>query len=498
MKKVLFGLIFVVISLGMTAQTLVYTPALETPVDSATDQMPDVVLNWHAVTGTTNLQYQMQMDTSANFDSPLLVDVTQTLLTGYQTGNLLFNTMYYWRVRAIDGSTSSWSEVWEFTVFNTVTLYKPSNNASNQVSNVDLRWRNKLNSIDVTGVEFFNYQADTSMNFDSPLLIAGTVNGDVFIVATEWLRFGGHYYWRVQAGHSASTGDWTEPFEFDVLDAVILSSPKNNATDQVLDVLLKWKAVGGILSYCYQIAADENFNNLIFSGETDLLQIKAEFLMFGIDYWWRVRVRHQHDTSTWGEPRKFTSINTVLLSSPSSNQINVLTKPTMIWSAQTGITGYQLQIATDIGFTDLFYDIMPDPDVHSVKVTKKMEPQTDYFWRMRAFSDGGATADTTDWSDPWKFTTGFAQGIGDQKPAAFRIYPNPASGQAFMKIRVQESTEAQCKVIDLLGKTVLEQEISLNMGENIQAINLDNVRQGIYIIRLTIDGETMNQKLVVE
>ena len=497
MKKVLFVLIFVVISLGLAAQTLVYTPSLNSPVDSATDQMPDVVLNWDAVSGSTNLQYQVQLALTPDFTSPI-VDVTQTLLTGYQTSMLTFNTMYYWRVRAIDGATSDWSEVWCFTVFNTVILYRPTNNADDQESNVNLQWRDKLSGIDITGVEFFHYQADTSANFDSPLLIAGTVDGDVFLVPTEWLRFGGHYYWRVQAGHSGSSGDWTEPFEFNVLDAVDLSAPANNATNQVLSILLRWKVVGGILSYNYEIASDENFSNLVFSGETDLLQVNAEFLMFGIDYWWRVRARHQNDTTNWGDPRKFTSINTVLLTTPSSNAVNVLTTPTMIWTAQTGITGFQLQIATDIGFTDLFYDIKPDSDVTSAKVTKKMEPLTDYFWRMRAFSDGGPTADTTDWSEPWKFTTGFAQGIGDQKAAAFRIYPNPANGQAFLKIQVQEAAEAQCKVIDLLGKTVLVQKFSLNIGENRQAINLDNVRQGIYIIRLTIDGRTMNQKLVVE
>ena len=498
MKKVLFSLLFVVISLGLAAQTLVYTPELLAPVDSATEQMPDLVLSWNAVSGTTTLQYQVQLALTPDFTSPI-VDATQTLITGYPTTNLLFNTVYYWRVRAIDGATSPWSEVWSFTIFNTVVLYKPSDNASAaQDADVDLIWRDKLNSVEITGVTFFNYEADTSANFDSPLLIAGMVTGDVFTVPTEWLRFGGHYYWRVQAGHSGSTGDWAEPFQFDVLDEVELSSPNNDAEDQDLGVLLKWKSDGGILAYNYQIASDENFNTLVFSGETELIQINADFLMFGVDYWWRVRSRHQHDTTTWGEPRKFTSINTVELSAPSSDQTNVSTLPTMSWSSQLGITGFQLQISTDLGFTDLFYDVKPDAEVDDIRLTKKMAPQTDYFWRMRAFSNGGATADTTDWSDPWKFTTGWSIGIGDQKATAFSIYPNPASGNAFIKIHMDKATQAQCNVIDLLGKTVIQQELSLTTGENTQAINLDNIRQGIYIIRLTIGGVTVNQKLVVE
>ncbi|MBL7138535.1 MAG: T9SS type A sorting domain-containing protein [Bacteroidales bacterium] len=498
MKKVLFILIFVAVSLGMAAQSLVYTPALKSPANDATDQMPDVVLSWYAVTGSLTLQYQLQMDTSMSFNSPLLLDITQTLITGYQTSNLLFNTTYYWRVRAIDGATSPWSEMWNFTIFNTVVLFKPTNNANNQESNVNLEWRTKVGPTDISGLTYFNYQADTSMNFNSPLLVQGMVAGDVFKGTTQWLRFGAQYYWRVQAGHSTDAGDWSEPFSFNVLDAVTLSSPNNNSVNQVLDVLLKWKAIGGILSYEFEIASDENFNTLVFIGETNKVEVNAEFLMFGNDYWWRVRSRHQHDTTGWSEPRKFTSINTVLLKSPSNEQLNVPLTPIMMWTIQTGITGYQLQIATDMGFTDIFYDVKPDLLDSETKVTRKMAYNTVYYWRMRSFSDGGALADTTNWSDPWKFTTISPAGIEDPQVATLRIYPNPANGKAFIKVTAKEAAEAQCIVVDLLGQTVLEQAFTLNMGENTQVLNLDNLRKGIYMVRLTIHGETVNQKLVVD
>ncbi|NQV01157.1 MAG: T9SS type A sorting domain-containing protein [Bacteroidia bacterium] len=498
MKKALFLVIFAAVSLGMAAQTLVYTPALKSPANDATGQMPDAVLSWYAVTGTLNLQYQLQMDTSMNFNSALLVDVTQTLITGYQTSNLLFNTTYYWRVRAIDGTTSPWSEVWNFTIFNTVVLFTPTDGKQDQESNVNLKWRNKIGTVLISGLTFFNYQADTSMNFDSPILIEGTVAGDVFIGTTQWLRFGAQYYWRVQAVHSADLGDWSEPYSLGVLDAVTLNSPNDNAVNQVLDVLLRWKVIGGILSYGFEISSDENFNTLVFSGETDEIVVNAEFLMFGNDYWWRVRARHQNDTTTWGEPRKFTAINTVILRSPANDQLNVALTPTMMWTVQTGIVGYHLQIANDLGFTDIFYEVKPDAEEGETKVTRKMAGNTDYYWRMRAFSDGGALADTTAWSDPWKFTTTSPAGIDDQRVVSISIYPNPASGNAFVKITAKEAADVQCIVVDLLGKTVLEQQFSLNQGKNLQALNLENLRKGIYVVRLTIEGETVNQKLVVD
>ncbi len=498
MKKVLFLLLFAAVSLGLAAQTLVSTPALKFPANDATGQMPDVVLSWYAVTGSLTLQYQIQMDTSMNFNSGLLVDHTQTLITGYQTSNLLFNTTYYWRVRAIDGATSGWSEVWNFTIFNTVDLFKPTNNNDDQESNVNLEWKTKIGTVNLSGVTYYKFQADTSMNFNSPLFVQGTVVGGVFKGPTSMLRFGGHYYWRVQAGHTLDAGAWSEPFNFTVLDAVALSSPNNDATDQMLNALLKWKAVGGILNYEFEIASDVNFNTLVFSGETILVEANAEFLMFGIDYWWRVRVRHQNDTTGWGEPRKFTSINTVILRSPTINQLNVAVTPSMLWTAQTGIVGYQLQIAKDMAFTDIFFDVKPVVPTADIKVTKKMAYNTEYYWRMRAFSNGGALADTTAWSDPWKFTTMSSTGIDDQRVAGLAIYPNPASGHAFIKVTAKEASEATYIVVDLLGKTVLEQQFTFNMGENVQMLNLENLRKGIYVVRLSINGETVNQKLVVD
>jgi len=498
MKKALFLLIFVAVSLGMAAQTLVYTPELKNPANDATNQMPDVVVSWYAVAGSLNLQYQLQVDTSMNFNSSQLVDVTQTLITGYQMSNLFFNTKYYWRVRAIDGTTSPWSEIWNFTVFNTVDLLTPTNNKLDQESNVDLTWKSRKGLIDITGVSNFSYQVDTSMNFDSPLLYQGMVAGNVFKGTTQWLLFGTKYYWRVQAKHSKDVSGWSDPFNFTVLDEVTLSSPSNNAVNQVLNAALKWKVVGGILSYDYQISSNENFTSLVFSGETDTLETNCEFLMFGNDYWWRVRARHQNDTTTWGEIRKFTSINTVLLKSPSNDQLNVSLTPTMMWTAQTGIAGFQLQIAKDMGFTDIFYHVYPTMEASETKVTRKMAYGTVYYWRMRAFSDGGALADTTDWSDPWKFTTTTPAGIEDQQATSLTIYPNPASGKAFIKVNSKETTDASFVVIDLLGKTVLNHSFNLNIGENLQEINLETLRKGIYVVRLTVNGTTLNQKLVVD
>jgi hypothetical protein len=107
-------------------------------------------------------------------------------------------------------------------------------------------------------------------------------------------------------------------------------------------------------------------------------------------------------------------------------------------------------------------------------------------------------ADTTQWSTPWKFTVEGPQGINDPQNRLFSVYPNPASGKFYLKVSLKESMDVRYTVLDLIGKTVLDNVLSLNAGENIREISLENLPKGIYIIRLSLDGETVNQKLVVE
>jgi hypothetical protein len=497
MKKLLFIATLLVIGLSMMAQNRVYTPALNSPSDSATGQMPDVILSWYAVTGSVNLQYQFQLDTTMDFNSPLLVDETMSLLTAYQADQLLFNTMYYWRVRAIDGATSDWSEVWCFTVFDMLEPLKP--NSANQDADVDLTWKETVGQIAVTGVDFFDYQVDTSLNFDSPLLLDGTVAGDVFTGTTEMLMFGADYHWRVRARHGADMSDWCEPVDFSILDEVSLSKPNNEAVDQELDVEIRWTAVGGIVAYEYQVALDTNFTDIVFHGEIEDYLINCEYLMFGMDYYWRVRARHLGDTTMWSEVRVFTTIDQVVLKLPGDAQTDVSLTPTLYWYGQDAASGYQLQVASDAAFNDIFWDVSPAAAEDEIRLTKKLTAQTMYYWRMRAFSNGSVMADTSGWTDPvWSFTTGWPQGIGDQQSASIRIYPNPASDAAYVQVKSQVQGTATLTMMDLVGKTVLNETLTIAPGEEVIPVSLDNIRKGLYIVRLTIGEETINQKLVVE
>ena len=122
----LITFILLFITVGVMAQTRVYAPALRAPENEDDEQNPNVMLDWDAVTGQETITYEAQIATQEDFADA--VTFPQTDLTAQSTEDLLFGQTYFWRVRAHDdGEVSDWSEVWSFTVINTVEIKEPGN-----------------------------------------------------------------------------------------------------------------------------------------------------------------------------------------------------------------------------------------------------------------------------------------------------------------------------------------------------------------------------------
>lgn len=87
-------------------------PTLVSPANGATNLALNPTLTWDAVPTATG--YKVQVATSNTFANPL-VDQTVTG-TSFALSGLANNTTYYWRVKALRGTTETdWSNVWSFT-----------------------------------------------------------------------------------------------------------------------------------------------------------------------------------------------------------------------------------------------------------------------------------------------------------------------------------------------------------------------------------------------
>lgn len=146
------------VSLLATAQTRIYTPALRAPADNATTQMPDVTLDWDAVTGQgENITYTVQLAQNADFSDA--ISFGPTILTAFKMSELKFNEVYLWRVKATDGTlTSEWSAPFNFRVTSTVNITSPNNQS---VQNPDplIKWN------PITGITHYDIQIDTAYSW---------------------------------------------------------------------------------------------------------------------------------------------------------------------------------------------------------------------------------------------------------------------------------------------------------------------------------------------
>jgi hypothetical protein len=279
---------------------------LVSPLDSTLHCSPDTILKWvTTITGCTYFDYEL--DTSANFTSPLLYsNSVNGTLNQANPANLHFGMKYYWRVRGRHSKdTSAWSHDTTafanyrcFFTLDTLALYLPSNSTNNVNPDVLMKWRK------VTGIIKYEYQTDTTNLFNSPKLFIGFANNPSTPPSTpsakaDTLDFATLYYWRVRAINSADTSEWSLIRQYTVLDTVTLSSPTIGQTVLTATPLLKWTRITGITGYELEIDTVSGFTNpvLYTSGDTDRQNVNT--LNMGKTYFWRMRVISSRDTSSW-------------------------------------------------------------------------------------------------------------------------------------------------------------------------------------------------------
>ncbi|MCE3227090.1 MAG: hypothetical protein K0S32_1641 [Bacteroidetes bacterium] len=92
-------------------------------------------------------------------------------------------------------------------------------------------------------------------------------------------------------------------------------------------------------------------------------------------------------------------------------------------------------------------------------------------------------------------TPAFSNPVGVKKNLAegeLNVYPNPASA----KVVVQYNSSFDSKVVmkNMLGQTVFEKQFTGNVSEE---INVQNIKNGSYIMTITENDRTINKKLLV-
>ncbi|NTW32145.1 MAG: T9SS type A sorting domain-containing protein [Bacteroidetes bacterium] len=383
-----------------TKGTMPSPPNLVSPLDLAVNQMPNSLLRWSPILKATS--YRVELDTNSSFLNPYILLSADTSIN---TQNLLFGEKYFWRVNAIDSINnvfSNWSLTKSFTITNTIGLISPLDNATNQFLSTPLKWEG------ITGITKYDYQIDTTANFNSAQLLFDSVAAPATTVSlSAFIDYSTKYYWRIRARKIADTTLWSPVWSFSTLDTMPsfpnLVSPADLSSNQMPNVLLDWDSISGATSYMVELDTNILFSNSdTLSSVGTSSSVNAQKLLFGGTYYWHVKAINSTDSSAWSLIRSFTVIDTVGLISPVDNSAYQLLNTPLKWQVVTGITKYNYQVDTTSNFnsTVLFSNYV-NSTITNVNIDSVIDFGTKYYWKVRAIN----SVDTSLWSPVWSFTT---------------------------------------------------------------------------------------------
>ena len=91
------------------------------------------------------------------------------------------------------------------------------------------------------------------------------------------------------------------------------------------------------------------------------------------------------------------------------------------------------------------------------------------------------------------------QNVGNK--ASFGIYPNPAVDKKFTllyDVKEKTANTGKAEIYDLSGKKVYETLLSNQSGLYQKEVNIQNLKAGIYLVKINFGGVTETKKLIVK
>ncbi|MFX1500394.1 MAG: hypothetical protein ACFFDH_05450 [Promethearchaeota archaeon] len=225
-------------TLNISYSTVLIAPSLNIPEDNDHVNIPYPYFEWYSLSGA--IEYFFQLDTSTNFDSIDLRNIT-TSNNHYSPITPLSDGMWYWRVAAIDSE----GDIGIFSNHRTLIIDTPPGIPILEVPNNQsyinsLRPTFSWNS--VPDAVNYTLQLDTSTLFSSADLInffdINSINYEITSNLSD-----GEWYWRVCAfDTSGNRGNYSSYFSF-TIDTIIPT------VDNPEDILYKEGSIGNNITW---------------------------------------------------------------------------------------------------------------------------------------------------------------------------------------------------------------------------------------------------------
>jgi hypothetical protein len=335
-----------------------------------------------------NLLSQFEVDTNANFSSPMRILRTQNSNIFEDTSLFNFGRKIFWRARVFNnyGDTFAWSPVWNYTMHSA-----PSLNGSSNVTLVDPLF---LPSWQATGLSRIILQLDTtnqfnSINFIEKEIIAGRVSDTL-----KDLMFGKDYFYRIKLIYGLNQTPWSVTRQIRVKSAIGSINPGNGSVINGLTVSFNWTSMSGV-RFKAELFNDSGQTQLMRDTLTSANNFAANHpLQLNKWYRWRIRAFHEKDTLPWQVANFRTYTGMLNLGAPNNNATNVNVRPRFSFRKQTWGTSHVMEIDTGTSFgstSSSFYIKVIDSFnydgsfYHYIDTVLRYNQR--YVWRVYAFKD---------------------------------------------------------------------------------------------------------------
>lgn len=294
------------------------------------------------------------------------------------------------------------------------------------------------------------------------------------------------------------------------LAAPMLILPLDNAQLPPQPVTFSWSAVAEASTYRLQVSISSSFSQTTMDRAGIASTTSTiEPLDPGTLYYWRVAAVGQNGEGPYSPARSFRLVSQLLPSAPElTNPPNGVTDlpltVLLTWKEAERASAYQVQVSTQTDFSILRTD---HSGISAMNLTlMNLQPQTVYFWRVRALNDAGASP----FGEVRQFRTGVVTSVeyrGEELPKEFILaqnYPNPFNPETTIEFALPEGSYVSLMVTDYLGRRVA----TLHNGQlagGVYRIRWDgsdengrNLGSGIYFCRVTgisSDGQTFSRTI---
>ena len=386
-------------------------------------------LYWHPIPNA--FYYIIRVSDTQDFGVYTEYQTTDTtILANFGKTN---NTSHYWMVAAklppfdeIDTCQTLFSEIRTLkTPYVAPVLTQPQNDDKCIPINVNLMWDSVFNAI------YYRVQVATSKNFENNSIVIdidSIASPEQVVTLPSSMT---QYYWRVRVDNASNSGLWSTPFTFQ--SAVITPSPiypEPNSVSVPLNVHFQWTQGIEGTTYTFQLSDTSSMSKLLLDTLLNTNYCDFTFTTFFKNYYWRVKAHNQDCESTWSEVFSFkTQIDAPFGLVPPNDSTGI--EPTLVklsWKAPAGALKYDLDLALDTGFTQMFRF---ERNITALNVLyDNLSETTDYYWRVRAKNLEGESK----WTTTHHFKTGY---IRPQVPTL--IYPTNGSNKVPIDVELKWS-----------------------------------------------------------